>query len=170
MLGLRKVTEADADEINRNICKTTGCGWRKCSIFWDLPYWSTNLICHNLDVMHIEKNVFENVFNTVMNIEGKKKDNIKDREDLAMFCRRKELEKNANGKYPMANYTLDKNGKQAVCEWVKTLKFLDGYVSNMGRCVDLKKYKIFGMKSHDCHVFMQRLIPIAFRNLIQTNV
>ena len=170
MLGLRKVTEADADEINSNICKTSGCGWRKRSIFWDLPYWSTNLIRHNLDVMHIEKNVFENVFNTVMNIEGKTKDNIKAREDLAMFCRRKELEKNANGKYPKANYTLDKNGKQAVCEWVKNLKFPDGYVSNMGRCVDLKKYKLFGMKSHDCHVFMQRLIPLAFRNLMPTNV
>ena len=170
MLGLRKVTEADADEINSNICKTSGCGWRKRSIFWDLPYWITNLIRHNLDVMHIEKNVFENVFNTVMNIEGKTKDNIKAREDLAMFCRRKELEKNANGKYPKANYTLDKNGKQAVCEWVKNLKFPDGYVSNMGRCVDLKKYKLFGMKSHDCHVFMQRLIPIAFRNLMPTNV
>ena len=39
MLGLRKVTEADADEINSNICKTSGCGWRKRSIFWDLPYW-----------------------------------------------------------------------------------------------------------------------------------
>ena len=47
--------------------------------------------------MHIEKNVFENVFNTVMNIEGKTKDNIKAREDLAMFCRRKELDKNAKG-------------------------------------------------------------------------
>ena len=31
--------------------------------------------------MHIEKNVFENVFNTVMDIEGKTKDNEKARED-----------------------------------------------------------------------------------------
>ena len=49
-----------------------------------------------------------------------------------IFCRLKELEKNANGKYPKANYTLDKNGQQVACEWVKNLKFLDGYVSNMG--------------------------------------
>ena len=49
--------------------------------------------------------MFENVFNIVMNIEGKTKDNIKVREDLVMFFRRKELEKNANGKYPKANYT-----------------------------------------------------------------
>ncbi|KAL0377219.1 UNVERIFIED_CONTAM: hypothetical protein Scaly_0839500 [Sesamum calycinum] len=33
--------------------------WTKKSIFWDLPYWSTLLIRHNLDVMHIEKNVFD---------------------------------------------------------------------------------------------------------------
>ena len=83
MLGLRKATEANADEIDGNIFRISGCGWRKRSIFWDFPYWSTNLICHNLEVMHIKKNVF----NTIMNIEGKIKDDIKDREDLTMFCR-----------------------------------------------------------------------------------
>jgi len=40
--------------------------WVKRSIFWELPYWKTNLLHHNLDVMHIEKNVFENIFNTVV--------------------------------------------------------------------------------------------------------
>ena len=39
--------------------KLTGFGkehnWKKVSIFWELPYWSTNLIRHNLDVMHVEK-------------------------------------------------------------------------------------------------------------------
>ena len=46
----------------------------------------------------------------------------------------------------------------------------NGYASNMGRCVDMKKHKLFGMKGHDCHVFMQRLIPIAFRELLPGNV
>ena len=45
-----------------------------------------------------------------------------------------------------------------------------GYASNMGKCIDMKKHKLFGMKSHDCHVFMQRLIPIAFRELLLGNV
>jgi len=40
--------------------------WVKRSIFWELPYWKTNLLRHNLDVIHIEKNMFENIFNTVM--------------------------------------------------------------------------------------------------------
>nr|GFA67370.1 hypothetical protein [Tanacetum cinerariifolium] len=55
--------------------------WTKKSIFWDLPYWKTNLIRHNLDVMHVEKNVFDNIFNTVMDDKDKTKDNVKARQD-----------------------------------------------------------------------------------------
>ena len=57
-----------------------------------------------------------------------------------------------------------------LCEWLQNLKFPDGYVSNMGRCVDMRKLRLFGMKSHDCHVFMQRLIPVAFRELLPSTV
>ena len=34
----------------------------------------------------------------------------------------------------------------------------------------MQKLKLFGMKSHDCHVFMQRLLPVAFRELLPQNV
>ena len=44
--------------------------------------------------MHIDqKNVFENVFNTVMQVEGKNKDNKNARGDLKVLCQRPELEK-----------------------------------------------------------------------------
>ena len=42
--------------------------------------------------MHIEKNVFENIFNTVMDVKGKTKDNIKSRLDIALYCNRKNME------------------------------------------------------------------------------
>ncbi|KAK6115444.1 hypothetical protein DH2020_007713 [Rehmannia glutinosa] len=169
VLGLKKVTELEATYINGRISKT--CGWKKRSIFWDLPYWSSNLIRHNLDVMHIEKNVFENVFNTVMNVKGKTKDTSKSRDELNGYCNRPEFERDsATGKYPKACYTLDKQSKTALCEWVSSLKFPDGYASNLGRCVDMENLKLYGMKSHDCHVFMQRLIPIAFRELLPAHV
>jgi hypothetical protein len=32
--------------------------------------------------MHIEKNMFENIFNTVMDVKGKTKENIKDGMDI----------------------------------------------------------------------------------------
>nr|GEZ96026.1 hypothetical protein [Tanacetum cinerariifolium] len=83
---LKEVTEIGGAEFNASISKS--CGWRKRSIFWNLPYWKTNLIRHNLDVMHIDKNVFENVFETVMDIEGKTKDNAKARDDVKIYCKR----------------------------------------------------------------------------------
>ncbi|XP_052117681.1 uncharacterized protein LOC110281750 [Arachis duranensis] len=143
--------------------------WSKRSIFWNLPYWRHNLIRHNLDVMHIENDVFDNIFNTIMDIKEKTKDNAKARMDLSLYCKRKNLElpNQSGGKIikPKANYTFTLQQKRAICEWVKELRMPDGYGSNLGRCVDMKEGKLYGMKSHDCHIFMERLLPIAFCSL-----
>ncbi|KAL0355743.1 UNVERIFIED_CONTAM: hypothetical protein Sradi_4021200, partial [Sesamum radiatum] len=144
--------------------------WLKRYIFWELPYWHTNLIRHNLDVMHIEKNVFDDIFNTVMDVKDKTKDNIKTRKDLELYCSRPEMHlfEGANGKVykPKASYTLSKTQKKEMCSWAKSLKLPDGYSSNIARCVNEDECKFYGMKSHDCHIFMQKLIPIAFRDVL----
>ncbi|XP_043721065.1 uncharacterized protein LOC122668585 [Telopea speciosissima] len=49
--------------------------WKKKSILFDLPYWKDNLIRHNLDVMHIEKNVCESILYTLLDLKEKSKDN-----------------------------------------------------------------------------------------------
>nr|GEU35542.1 protein disulfide-isomerase-like [Tanacetum cinerariifolium] len=147
--------------------------WTKKSIFWELPYWSTNLIRHNLDVMHIEKNVFENVFNTVMDVKGKTKDNIKSREDLKRYCKRANLNMFTQGSKlmkPKAQFALSKLEIRTICEWIKQLKFPDGHSSNISKCVNLDDCKLYGLKSHDCHVFMERLIPIAFREMLSKGI
>ncbi|XP_060181652.1 uncharacterized protein LOC132611243 [Lycium barbarum] len=111
-LGLMKVTELCSNAINARISKNSSCGWKKRSIFWDLPYWKTNLIRHNLDVMHIENNVFDNIFNTLMNVKGKTKDKAKSRVDLKLLCHRPELHQDdSTQKYPKACYMLDDNAK-----------------------------------------------------------
>ncbi|XP_074363625.1 uncharacterized protein LOC141718447 [Apium graveolens] len=56
--------------------------WNKKSIFFDLPYWKDNLTWHNLDVMHIEKNICDSVLGTLLNIGGKTKDHLAARLDL----------------------------------------------------------------------------------------
>ena len=38
----------------------------------------------------------------------------------------------------------------------------DGYCSNLRNIVDPNKAKFNNMKSHDCHVFMETLLSIAF--------
>jgi len=137
----------------------------KRSIFWELPYWKTNLLRHNLDFMHIEKNVFENIFNTVMDVKGKTKDNIKTRLDVALFCNRKNMELVCDGSRvakPRASFVLEKNTPLLVYKW---LRFSDGHASNISRLVNMEECRLYGMKSHGCHVFMQTLIPLAFRDL-----
>ena len=140
--------------------------WTKQSIFWKLPYWKTNLIRHNFDVMHVEKNVFDNVFNTMMDIKDKTKDNIKARMDLKDYCKRRELELQVqpSGKVlkPKAKFVLSNEQKNVVYKWINELKMPDRYASNLHRCVNLDQRKLLGMKSHDCHVLMEMLLPIAF--------
>ena len=36
-------------------------GWKKRSVFFDLLYWEHNLIRHNLDIIHIEKNICNDI-------------------------------------------------------------------------------------------------------------
>ncbi|GJW51079.1 uncharacterized protein Tco_0092430 [Tanacetum coccineum] len=102
--------------------------WVKRSIFWELPYWHTLLIRHNLDLMHIEKNFFENLFQTIMG-SLKTKDNVKARKDVEVHCDRPELHmfkvQNRDMK-PKASYTLNKTQLHKVCEWMTKLKFPDG--------------------------------------------
>ena len=51
--------------------------------FFELPYWSSLLIRHNLDIMHIEKNICESILGTLLELEGKCKDEEKARLDIA---------------------------------------------------------------------------------------
>ena len=65
--------------------------WKKKSIFFMLPYWKHVLLRHSLDVMHIEKNVCDNIIGTLLAQQGKSKDNMKARLDLQKMGIRKEL-------------------------------------------------------------------------------
>ena len=55
---------------------------KKKSIFFELEYWPKLKLRHNIDVMHVEKNVCDNIVGTLLNIEGKTKDSNKARLDL----------------------------------------------------------------------------------------
>uniref|UniRef100_A0A2N9GFA6 Transposase-associated domain-containing protein n=1 Tax=Fagus sylvatica TaxID=28930 RepID=A0A2N9GFA6_FAGSY len=91
--------------------------WKKRSIFFDLLYWSTLSLHHNLEVMHIEKNVCDNVIGSVLDIQGKTKDSLYARLDLQEMGIRKELHpKLVDGKniLPLACYTLSNVEQRAL--------------------------------------------------------
>ncbi|CAH9095227.1 unnamed protein product [Cuscuta epithymum] len=166
--SLMSVTEVGGIEHNKIVGRDIG--WKKRSIFWDLPYWKDLLIRHNLDVMHIEKNFSENMFYTILGVPGKSKNHAKGRMDMEQICHRPSMERDGSGKFPKAPFTISSEQMTVLCNWVDSLKFPDGFASRLGRCIEIEKLKVFGMKSHDCHVFMQRLIPIAFREMLPASV
>jgi len=73
--------------------------WSKRSIFFNLPYWETNLLHHCLDVMHIKKNVCDNVLYTLLNDPTKSKDNLKARKVLKEMGIKKELWPDDKGRF-----------------------------------------------------------------------
>lgn len=61
---------------------------------------------------------------------------------------------------PKPKYALSKPEKVDVCKWVRQLKLLEGYASNLAKCANINETKLHGMKSYDCRVFMQWLLPL----------
>ncbi|KAL3502961.1 hypothetical protein ACH5RR_037410 [Cinchona calisaya] len=101
--------------------------WKKKSIFFELPYWATNLVPHNLDMMHIEGNYCDNLLSTIMGLVGNSKDNLNSRIDLEELGNRKPLHPIRKGSslvLPPTSFTLS---------WVDKDIFCKKYVCNRAR-------------------------------------
>ena len=150
--------------------------WRKMSIFFQLPYWKTLMLRHNLDVMHIERNVSDNVLGTIMNMTGKTKDTLKSRFDLVDLGIRERLHPQVDGNnvnnmlIPAASYALSSHEKLMLCNFLANLKVPDAFSSNISRCVNVQQKRIFGLKCHDHHIMLQHILPIAIRGLLPKDV
>ncbi|KAL3615942.1 hypothetical protein CASFOL_040236 [Castilleja foliolosa] len=124
--------------------------------------------------MHIEKNICESILGTLMNVEGKTKDTAKARLDLEDMKIRKELHliNKGNGKYamPPASYVMTTKERRDFCDFIRSVKFPDGYASNIARCVTSNDQKLSGMKSHDCHVILQHISPVGILGSVTKEV
>ncbi|XP_076924735.1 uncharacterized protein LOC143587292 [Bidens hawaiensis] len=67
---------------------------------------------------------------------------------------------------PPACYTMSKAEKTKFCKCLHDIKVPSCYSANIKRLVSMKDNKLFGMKSHDYHVLMTHMIPIAIRGLL----
>ncbi len=124
--------------------------WKKNSIFFALPYWKDNLLRHNLDVMHIEKNVVVNIIGTILDIKGKTKDNINARLDLEEMGLRSDLHpvrSNPNKPLlPPACFTMSNKQKDDFLAVLVNVKMPHMYASKVPHCVKLKEHCIRGLK------------------------
>ena len=142
-----------------------------------LEYYKDLDLPHNIDVMHTEKNVTESLFHTILNIPGKSKDNVKARVDVEKLCDRKKQhmqppDRNRKNWFkPHADFCLDSLEKKEALKWLKYIvMFPDGYCSNMSKGVNLGTGKVTGLKSHDYHIWIERLMPVMVRGYLPEHV
>jgi hypothetical protein len=109
--------------------------WKKKSIFFRLPYWKDNLLRHNLDLMHVEKNVIDNILGTMLDI----KDNAQARHDLQEMGLRPKLHPYTGDDRKTylspACHTMSNDDKTAFLEVLEDVKVPDCYALNISRCV-----------------------------------
>jgi hypothetical protein len=141
--------------------------WKKRSIFWDLPYWKILEVRSAIDVMHVTKNLCVNLLN-FLGVYGKTKDTSDARQDQQSTHERDNL--NPEKYQGTASYALTKEEKEIFFQVLSSIKVPSGYSSNIKGIINMAEKKFQNLKSHDCHVIMTQLLPVALRGLLPENV
>jgi hypothetical protein len=141
--------------------------WKKKSIFWDLPYWKDLEVRSAIDVMHVTKNLCVNLLG-FLGVYGKTKDTPEAREDKKHMNEKEGMPpKQYEGQ---ASYALTKAEKEIFFECLLSIKVPSGFSSNIKGIINMTEKKFQNLKSHDCHVIMTQLLPVALRGLLPENV
>ena len=140
--------------------------WKKKSMFWELPYWQVLEVRNAIDVMHLIKNLCVNLLG-FMGVYGKPKDlqGMKERDNL-------HPEKTDDGRHYLspASYTLSKEERDSMFECLSSIKVPSGFSSNIKGIINVPDKKFLNLKSHDCHVLMTQLLPVALRGILPPHV
>jgi hypothetical protein len=116
-------------------------------------------------VMHIEKNVMDNILGTILDIKGKTKDNLQARQDLQEMSLIPKLHSyidNDGRMYlPSACHMMSTEDKTAFLKVLQDVRVPGGYTLNISQCVKMKDCMMSSLKSHDNYVLMQKLLPIV---------
>jgi hypothetical protein len=117
--------------------------------------------------MHCEMNLAKNFLKTITG----KKDTVKVRRDLQRRNIRPHLWLTPDPRNPTkmvkpaAPYVLTDAEFQVFLRCIESLKTPTGYSSDLGKHLRKKNFGV--MKSHDYHVLMQQILPLALRDLMQ---
>jgi hypothetical protein len=147
--------------------------WKKKSIFWDLPYWKVLEVRSSIDVMHVTKNLCVNLLG-FLGVYGKTKDTPEAREDQYRMKVPKDKQeqdyKDTGSRLSPASYALTKAEKDIFFEVLYSIKVPSGFSSNIKGIINMEKKTFQNLKSHDCHIIMTQLLPVALRGLLPENV
>ena len=129
---------------------------------------------HNIDVMHVEKNISESTFGIMLGIDGKNKDIDKAWMDLEKMNIREilhlEVLPDGSCRKPQAIFSLNTTERDGFYDFLKPVKYSNGYAANISRSVSTRNDKLSSLKSHKYHVLLQRILSIGMRGFVDTNI
>ena len=64
-----------------------------------------------------------------------------------------------------ASYTLSKEEMDNIFECLSSIKVPSRFSSNIKSIINVPDKKFLNLKSHDCHVLMTQLLPVALRGI-----
>ncbi|GJX71678.1 reverse transcriptase domain-containing protein [Tanacetum coccineum] len=78
--------------------------------------------------------------------------------------------KNEKCSKPQAKYSFTPENRKKFCQFIKGVKPPDGFGSNFKHKVTDNDSNITGLKSHDIHIMMQRLLPYGLQQYLPSSV
>ena len=125
-------------------------------------------IRNTLDVMHIERNVSDNIMKHLFG----EKDTTATRLDMAQSGKMSALHLRVGnaGTYikPKAPYVFTESERNSFVSLVSSTKVPSGYSSTLTKHVGERRLQ--GLKSHDHHILLQQILPAAIRNSLSRGV
>ena len=121
----------------------------------------------------METNICDSLISTILNIKGKTNYGLKCRQDLVDMGIREQLHSISQGwwtYFPPTSHTMSTKKENFFCHCLRSLKVPQGYSSNTKSLVSVNDLKLAGLKSYDCYVLMQQLLPIAIRDILPNKV
>ncbi|XP_052158691.1 uncharacterized protein LOC127776375 [Oryza glaberrima] len=129
-------------------------------------------IRHAIDVMHLEKNVFDSTIGTLLDIPSKTKDGLKSCNELVDLAIQYDLHPvvlpNGKTEIPPACYSLKLEEKKAFCKCLQGVRVPTGFASNIRKLVSMKDLTISGYNVHDCHRLLTKVFDPLELGLLQT--
>nr|GFA57434.1 hypothetical protein [Tanacetum cinerariifolium] len=71
---------------------------------------------------------------------------------------------------PQAAYSFTPENRKQICQFIKGVKLPNGFGSCFKHKVTNNDTNITGLKSHDCHIMMQRLLPYGLQNYLPDKI
>ncbi|MBI0384922.1 DUF4218 domain-containing protein, partial [Streptomyces albiflaviniger] len=70
----------------------------------------------------------------------------------------------------LSSYALSKAEKEIFFEVLYSIKVPSGFSSNIKGIINMAEKKFQNLKSHDCHMLMTQILPVALRGILPENV